>query len=141
MASIREEKIGSEKVQHGAYFTEGRSKAIQVIPKYTDCFSAKGLPQPHHSQCHHFDILTWFCCEDTGDMKHNQRDDAKREELHRHKMFGRNLPPAKFKFLICDLLIRVFDEVSPGVSFPGLSLLSVLLKVFSVHLILDTNVS
>ena len=141
MASIREEEIGSEKVQHGARFTEGGSEAIQAMPKYTDYFSTKGFPQPHHSQCHHFDILTWFCCRDAGDMKHNQRDDAKSEELHRHKIFGRNLPSVKFKFLICDLLIRVVDEISAGVSFPGLSLLSVLLKAFSVHLILDTNVS
>ena len=109
MASIREEKIGTEKVQHGARFTEGGSKAIQAMPKYTDYFSTKGFPQPHHSQCHHFDILTWFCCRDAGDMKHNQRDDAKSEELHRHKIFGRNLPSVKFKFkfLICDLLMRL----------------------------------
>ena len=73
-------------------------------------------------------------------MKHNQRDDAKSEELHRHKIFGRNLPSVKFKFLICDLLIRVVDEISAGVNFPGFSLLLVLLKAFSVHLILDTNV-
>ena len=65
----------------------------------------------------------WFCCRDAGDMKHNQRDDAKSEELHRHKIFGRNLPSVKFKFLICDLLIRIVDEISAGVNFLGFSLL------------------
>ena len=74
-------------------------------------------------------------------MKHNQRDDAKSEELHDHKILGRNLQSVNSKFLICDLLIRVVDEISAGVNFPGFSLLSVLLKAFSVHLILDTNVS
>ena len=73
-------------------------------------------------------------------MKHNQRDDAKNEELHRYKIFGRDLPSIKLKFLICNLLIRVVDEISAGVNFPCLSLLQVLLKAFSVHLILDTNV-
>ena len=73
-------------------------------------------------------------------MKHNQRDDAKNEELHRYKIFGRDLPLIKLKFLICNLLIRVVDEISAGVNFPGFCLLSVLMKAFSVHLILDTNV-